>query len=77
MAKGKPHPAAVDAVRQNELCCCPHCGWTGMLDETDCLGAEEGAVWCRKCWNEFETISGQPVEGDLTEFYGPDEGRLF
>jgi hypothetical protein len=77
MTKSKPHPAAVDAVRQNELCCCPHCGWAGMVDETECLLAEEGAVFCPDCGDEFEPISGQPVEGDLSEFYGPEKGRLF
>ena len=32
---------------------CPHCDFIGELDAFDCLGADEGNLFCNECNNEF------------------------
>lgn len=57
-----------DATR---LTRCP-CGWRGTLGECEVLGADDGRVFCPRCFREFEPVA-VAVQGNL---FGDDENDL-
>jgi hypothetical protein len=50
-----------DALKQETEVCggcviCPRCGYVGMIDWFDDVGADVGNVFCNQCQHEFELV---------------------
>ena len=52
-------PAIIAAKRsdtEGHLCAtCPHCGYFGRLEDFDCLGLDDGELFCNRCFQPFDS----------------------
>lgn len=57
-----PHPSTTSAtptVNDHERC--PQCGFTDDLDGFDCFGADDGNLFCNRCYTEFTPREAVPM----------------
>lgn len=39
---------------KDDILQCPDCGYMGLDNDFDCLGADDGCVFCNGCCGEFQ-----------------------